>query len=120
MTSVSRYQSRSSMYIRGQIPRNWPRQFRLAWEERVGYFDSVMFWLSCGCGHSVVLCVSSLVSCDMDWSIVSDYDFTWLYRLSFLQHFGKLDVSQLLVNLMFSAKTLHCKSFLPAYIPCTK
>ena len=24
-----RYQSRSSMYIRGLIPRNWPRQFRL-------------------------------------------------------------------------------------------
>ena len=27
--SASRYQSRSSMYIRGLIPRIWPRQFRL-------------------------------------------------------------------------------------------
>ena len=29
VTSASRYQSRSSMYIRGLLPRNWPRQFRL-------------------------------------------------------------------------------------------
>ena len=28
-TSASRYQSRSSMYTRGLIPRNWPRQVRL-------------------------------------------------------------------------------------------
>ena len=28
VTSQSRYQSRTSMYIRGLIPRNWPRQFR--------------------------------------------------------------------------------------------
>ena len=27
--SVSLYQSRSLMYIRGLIPQNWPRQFRL-------------------------------------------------------------------------------------------
>ena len=26
--SASRYQSRSAMYIRGLIPRNWPRKFR--------------------------------------------------------------------------------------------
>ena len=29
VTSASRYQSKSSMFIRGLIPRNWPRQFRL-------------------------------------------------------------------------------------------
>ena len=29
VTSASRYQSRHTMYIRGLIPRNWPRQFRL-------------------------------------------------------------------------------------------
>ena len=29
VTSSSRYQSRSLMYIRGLIPRNWPRQLRL-------------------------------------------------------------------------------------------
>ena len=29
VSSLSRYQSRSSMYIRGLTPRNWPRQFRL-------------------------------------------------------------------------------------------
>ena len=29
VTSVSRNQSRASMYFRGLIPRNWPRQFRL-------------------------------------------------------------------------------------------
>ena len=29
VTSTSRYQSRSSMYFRGLIPRNWPWQFRL-------------------------------------------------------------------------------------------
>ena len=29
VTSASHYQSRSSMFIRGWIPRNWPRQFRL-------------------------------------------------------------------------------------------
>ena len=28
VTSASHYQSRSSMYIRGLIPRKWPRQFR--------------------------------------------------------------------------------------------
>ena len=28
-TSASRYKSRSSMYIRGLIPRNWPRQLQL-------------------------------------------------------------------------------------------
>ena len=27
--SASRYQSSSSMYIRGMIPQNWPSQFRL-------------------------------------------------------------------------------------------
>ena len=30
VTSASRYQRRPSMYIQGLIPRNWPRQFRLA------------------------------------------------------------------------------------------
>ena len=29
VTSALRYQSSSSMYIRGLIPRNWPRQLRL-------------------------------------------------------------------------------------------
>ena len=31
------YQSRSSMYIRGLIPRNWPRQFRLKCNNDMSY-----------------------------------------------------------------------------------
>ena len=33
VTSASHYQSRSSIYIRGLIPRNWPRQFRMTSSE---------------------------------------------------------------------------------------
>ena len=45
----TRYQSRSSMYIRGLIPRNWPWQFRLvcnhlAEEERTGCF-TLFLWM---------------------------------------------------------------------------
>ena len=46
LTSVTRYQSRSSMYIRGLIPRNWPRQFRLhQWVEEIGSRFSPAFCL---------------------------------------------------------------------------
>ena len=41
VTTVSRYQSRSAMYIRGLILGNWQRQFRLLYKRSVTYTECV-------------------------------------------------------------------------------
>ena len=46
VTPASRYESRSSMYVRAVIPRNWLRQFRLTLKHKVSlYFCGRVPWL---------------------------------------------------------------------------